>query len=89
MTSPSKPTTSPRFEPGAKVRVKYGVTVPDFEDIPLGGWTGTIERVEQMDDQITYEITWDERTLAGMHPVYRKRCRARRLRRRDDVARRR
>ena len=75
MTSPSKPTTSPRFEPGAKVRVKYGVTVPDFEDIPLGGWTGTIRGVEQTDDQVTYEITWDERTLAGMHPVYRKRCR--------------
>ena len=75
MTSPSKPTTSPRFEPGAKVRVKSGVTVPDFEDIPLGGWTGTIRGVEQTDDQVTYEITWDERTLAGMHPVYRKRCR--------------
>ena len=50
MTSPSKPTTSPRFEPGAKVRVKSGVTVPDFEDIPLGGWTGTIRGVEQTDD---------------------------------------
>src|SRR5512135_1445398 len=74
MTSPSKPTTSSRFEPGAKVRVRYGVTAPDFEDIPLGGWTGTIQGVEQTDDQITYEITWDERTLAGMHPVYRKRC---------------
>jgi hypothetical protein len=74
MTSPSQPIPSPRFQPGAKVRVKSGVTVPDFEDIPLGGWTGTITGVEQADDQITYEIQWDERTLAGMHPVYRKRC---------------
>src|SRR3954454_10333736 len=74
MTSPSRPTPSPRFEPGAKVRVKSGVTVPDFEDIPLGGWTGTIQAVEQVDDQITYEIEWDETTLAGMHPVYRKWC---------------
>ena len=53
MTSLSEPTTSPRFEPGAKVRVKYGVTVPDFEDIPLGGWTGTIQGVEQTDDQMS------------------------------------
>lgn len=30
--------------------------------------------VEQVDDQITYEIEWDRRTLDGMHPVYRKRC---------------
>ena len=27
-----------------------------------------------MDDQITYEIEWDRRTLDGMHPVYKNRC---------------
>jgi hypothetical protein len=65
---------SPLFQVGDKVRVKYGVIDPDFEDIPLGGWTGTVTEVEQADDQITYEIKWDKRTLSGMHPVYRKRC---------------
>ncbi len=65
---------SPQFQVGNKVRVKYGVIDPDFPDIPLGGWTGTITEVEQADDQITYEIKWDKRTLADMHPVYRKRC---------------
>jgi hypothetical protein len=74
MTSPRKPTPSPRFEPGDRVRVKSGVTVPDFEDIPLGGWTGTIRTVKPAEDQITYEIAWDRRTLDSMHPVYRKRC---------------
>jgi hypothetical protein len=74
MTSPSKPTTSPRFKPGDRVRVRYAVTVPDFEDIPLGGWTGTIRTVERAEGQITYEIEWDEKTLDAMHPVYRKRC---------------
>ena len=59
---------------GDKVRVKYGVIDPDFPDIPLGGWTGTVTEVEQADDQITYEIKWNKRTLNGMHPVYRKRC---------------
>jgi hypothetical protein len=63
-----------RFRVGNKVRVKYGVIVPDFPDIPLGGWTGTVTEVEQADDQITYEIKWNKRTLNGMHPVYRKRC---------------
>src|SRR5271167_1948166 len=65
---------SPRFQVEEKVRVKYGVIVPDFPEIPLGGWTGTVTEVEQTDDQITYEIEWDQRTLGGMHPVYRKRC---------------
>ena len=65
---------SPRFQVGDKVRVKPGVIDPDFPDIPLGGWSGTVTEVEQADDQITYEIKWDKRTLNGMHPVYRKRC---------------
>jgi Calcium binding len=65
---------SHRFKVGDKVRVKYGVLDPDFPDIPLGGWTGTVTEVEQTDNQVTYEIDWDTRTLGGMHPVYRKRC---------------
>ena len=36
-----------RFQPGAKVRVRYGVIVPDLPDIPLGGWTGTVTQVER------------------------------------------
>jgi hypothetical protein len=74
MSEPEKSSRTPRFDAGAKVRVKYGVTVPGFDDIPLGGWTGTIEMVEQVDDQIDYEVEWDRRTLDAMHPVYRKRC---------------
>src|SRR5271167_2819383 len=65
---------TPRFQVGDKVRVKSGVIDPDFPDIPLGGWSGTVTEVEQADDQITYEIKWNKRTLNGMHPVYLKRC---------------
>src|SRR5271157_6267293 len=65
---------TPRFQVGDKVRVKSGVIDPDFPDIPLGAWTGTVTEVEQADDQITYELKWNERTLNGMHPVYLKRC---------------
>jgi len=38
---------------------------PDFSDIPLGGWTGTVTEVEQKEDQITYEIKWNKKTLNG------------------------
>ncbi len=74
MTVPEKPQRTPLFEPGAKVRVRYGVTVPGFEDIPLGGWTGVIGGVEPSGNRIDYEVEWDRRTLDAMHPVYRKRC---------------
>jgi hypothetical protein len=65
---------SPHFRVGAKVRVKLGVIDPDFSDIPLGGWTGTVKEVEQADDETTYDIKWDKRTLGAIHPIYRKRC---------------
>jgi hypothetical protein len=65
---------SPRFRVGEKVRVKLGVIDPDFSDIPLGGWSGTVKEVEQAENDITYDIKWDKKTLNGMHPIYRKRC---------------
>jgi hypothetical protein len=74
MARTKKGSVAPRFQPGDRVRGRYGVMVPGFEDIPLGGWAGTIEMSEQVDDQITYEIVWDRRTLDGMHPVYKNRC---------------
>lgn len=63
-----------RFEPGRKVRVKHGVRDPDFADIPLGGWAGTVKEVEQAKGETTYLIAWDRTTLKGMHPIYKKRC---------------
>jgi hypothetical protein len=66
--------TPARFAAGAQVRVKPGITVPGFEDIPLGGWAGTIREVDRRSAPPTYLIAWDRRTLDHMHPVYRKRC---------------
>jgi hypothetical protein len=64
----------PRFEPGAKVRVRHGVRDPDFADIPLGGWAGTVKEVERAKGETTYLVAWDRATLRAMHPVYKKRC---------------
>jgi hypothetical protein len=64
----------PHFEKGAKVRVRHGVLDPDFPDIPLGGWSGMVEEVEQARGETTYLIAWDRKTLRVMHPVYKKRC---------------
>jgi hypothetical protein len=64
----------PRFEPGAKVRVKSGVSDPDFPDVPLGGWAGTIKEVYDGVGEVTYLIEWNQNTLGNIHPIYRKRC---------------
>ncbi len=73
MPSSRKPSDAVRFQTGAKVRVKSGIRDPDFFDIPLGGWSGTITEVDAK-PPVTFLIKWDKRTLGGMHPVYRKRC---------------
>jgi hypothetical protein len=69
-----EPTCPAQFTVGNLVRVKPGTTVPGFEDIPLGGWAGTIRDVDQRSAPPTYLIEWDRHTLDHMHPVYRKRC---------------
>jgi len=74
VAQPRKPSATPRFKVGDKVRIKPGVPDPDFADIPLGGWAGTIEAVEEVEDRIDYEVGWDRKTLDAMHPVYKKRC---------------
>jgi len=71
--SQKKPGTSAQFGVGNLVRVKPGTTDPDFPDIPLGGWAGTITEMDQRSNPPTYLIEWNKHTLDHMHPVYRKR----------------
>jgi hypothetical protein len=77
-TQPNQPAPA-KFSVGMIVRVKAGTMDPDFADIPLGGWTGTIQDVDQQSRSKIYLIEWNQDTLDQMHPVYRKRCQ------RDDL----
>jgi hypothetical protein len=68
MSKPEKSTTLPRFETGDEVRVKLGVTDPDFPDIPLGGWSGMIWEVDPADEGVTCLIEWGERNGSDEAP---------------------
>jgi hypothetical protein len=69
----NKPTQVVKFAKNDAVRVRFGVKVPDFSDIPLGGWAGKITEVEDGSPP-TYLIRWNQSTLSKMHPIYRNRC---------------
>ena len=69
----SKTQSAANFSVGDAVRVKPGVTDPDFPDMPLGGWAGTISLVENSDPP-AYLVELNEQTIESIHPVYLKRC---------------
>ena len=59
---PKPPPAPARLAVGMQVRVKPGTTVPGFEDIPLGGWAGTITEVDRRASP-TCLVEWNRHTL--------------------------
>ena len=59
------------FSVGDQVRVRHGTVDPDYPDLPLGGWAGTIVKIDE--DGLCH-ILLNSATLDQIHPVYRKRC---------------
>jgi len=43
---PRRPPAPAKLATGTLARVKFGTTVPRFEDIPLGDWSGTVIEVD-------------------------------------------
>jgi len=69
-----EPTFPARFAVGDRVRVKPGTADPNFKDIPLGGWAGTISELDRRSNPPTYLIEWNQHTLDQIHPIFRTRC---------------
>jgi len=74
MAHTKKGSVNPGFQVGDKVRVQRGVNDPLFPDMPLGGWAGTVTEIIKDQGQINCVFKLDDRTLASIHPIYRKRC---------------
>ncbi len=68
-----KTKTIPRFNVDDKVRVRSGVSDPDYDDLTIGGWAGTIVEA-QNGTALTLLVRWSKQTLKGQSSVYRKRC---------------
>jgi hypothetical protein len=73
VTDASKPSPGRAFAVGDRVRVRRGVTDPDFPDLPIGGWAGTVVEVQTQESPPTCLVRWGRATLDAVHPVFRKR----------------
>jgi hypothetical protein len=71
---PSVPPAPAKFSVGTLVRVKPGTRDADFNDIPIGGWTGTILEIGRQSQTNLFLVEWNQATLDQLHPVFRKRC---------------
>ena len=63
----------PRFSIGDKVRVRSGVCDPDYDDLTIGGWAGTVGEVERGSPP-TCLVRWNGETLKSQSSIYRRRC---------------
>jgi len=70
-TKKHKPPIPAKFKIGDRVWVRHGIRDEDHPDIPLGGWAGTISEVHRRG---MYSVRWSQKTLASIHPIYKKRC---------------
>jgi uncharacterized protein YodC (DUF2158 family) len=71
MAKTGRPPAPAKFRVGDRVRVKHGIRDPDYPDMPLGGWAGTVSEAPK-DGMAT--VRWSRETLAAIHPVFKKRC---------------
>ena len=74
MPEHKKSAGGPAYTVGDRVRVRRGVTDPDFSDLPIGGWAGTVSEVDTRSSPPLYLVRWSRETLHAVHPVHRKRA---------------
>jgi hypothetical protein len=68
MSDATTATAKPRLSVGAHVRVRGGVLDPDYPDLSIDGWAGTIVRTN--DDSMTpCLVRWDWNTLEHASPT--------------------
>ena len=59
---------------GTRIRVRPGVTSPEFPDVALTGWTGTVIEATGKPPAVKVIIEWDATTLEQMPADYVARC---------------
>lgn len=64
---------------GIQVRVRGGVHAPEFPEIEISGWSGTVSDVTGKKDKRRVYIEWDTPTIKQMPGEYLSKCEERQL----------
>ena len=59
---------------GSRVRVKQGVQSPEFPEISLAGWIGTVVETSGKPPEQKVILEWDVATIAAMPAEYVSKC---------------
>ena len=72
-------TTPGKLAVGSRVRVKEGVSSPDFPDVSFAGWIATIIELNGKKPNQKFILEFDDSVVAAMPPEYLVRCEEQRL----------
>ena len=71
--------TMSKVPTGARIRVRDGVSAPEFPEVVIAGWTGTVAETSRRRSELKYMVEWDDQTIDQMPPDYLEKCEARQL----------
>ncbi|MCA8998573.1 MAG: hypothetical protein KDA80_16355 [Planctomycetaceae bacterium] len=64
----------PKPTPGGRIQVNDGVNMPEFPDLPIGGWTGTVLETTGSGSKMKVILEWDDACLAAMPAEFKEQC---------------
>ncbi|WP_437185381.1 hypothetical protein SH668x_002484 [Planctomicrobium sp. SH668] len=68
------PGKTPKPTAGQIVQVLAGVNMPEFDDLPIGGWKGTVLETSGTGAKLKIILEWDEATAALIPASYQAHC---------------
>lgn len=61
---------------GQRVRVRSGVTMPEFPDLSIAGWNASVVEATGSGAKLKVYLQWDEEAVAALPQSYREHCEA-------------
>jgi len=68
------PGKTPKPAAGQTVQVQAGVNMPEFDDLPIGGWRATVLETSGTGAKMKVILEWDQATTALIPESYKSHC---------------